>query len=64
LTQSNTPKPRDQTFLIIAGAITALFLPFALAFPPTLLEKLAAMVALVLVAAGIAALVMKLRQRK
>ena len=52
-----------QTFLIIAGAITAVFLPFALAFPPTLLEKLAAMVGLVLVAAGIAALVIKLRRK-
>ncbi|HEY3077917.1 MAG TPA: hypothetical protein VGJ74_22305 [Burkholderiales bacterium] len=51
-------------FLIIAGAITALFLPFALAFPPTLLEKLAAMAALVLVAAGISALVVKLRRKK
>jgi len=29
-------------FLIIAGAITALFLPFAVAFPPTLVEKIAA----------------------
>jgi hypothetical protein len=49
-------------FLIIAGAITALFLPFALAFPPTLVEKLAAMAALVVVAAGIAALIIKLRR--
>jgi hypothetical protein len=56
-------KPRDPMFLIIAGAITALFLPFALAFPPTLLEKLAAMVALILLAAGIAALVIKLRRK-
>jgi hypothetical protein len=58
------PKPRDPMFLIIAGAITALFLPFALAFPPTLLEKLAAMAALMLVAAGISALVVKLRRKK
>jgi hypothetical protein len=55
-------KPRDPMFLIIAGAITALFLPFALAFPPTLVEKLAAMAALVVVAAGIAALIIKLRR--
>ena len=60
---SDAPKPRDPMFLIIAGAITAVFLPFALAFPPTLLEKLAAMVGLVLVAAGIAALVIKLRRK-
>jgi hypothetical protein len=50
-------------FLIIAGAITALFLPFALAFPPTLPEKLAAVALLVLAAAGISALVMKLRRK-
>ena len=55
---------RDPNFLIIAGAITALFLPFALAFPPTLLLKLAAMAALVAAAAGISALVMKFRRRK
>ena len=48
---------KDRRFLIIAGAITALFLPFALAFPPSLLEKLIATTGLVLVAAGIAALV-------
>jgi hypothetical protein len=54
---------RDPMFLIIAGTITALFLPFALAFPPTLLEKLGAMVALVLVAAGVSALVLKLRRK-
>jgi hypothetical protein len=54
---------RDPMFLIIAGAITALFLPFALAFPPTLLEKLGAMVALVLVAAGASALILKLRRK-
>ena len=51
-------------FLIVAGAITALFLPFALAFPRTLLEKLGAVVALVLVAAGISALVMALKKRQ
>jgi hypothetical protein len=56
-------KTRDQTFLIIAGAITALFLPFALAFPPTLLLKLAAMAALIAVAAGISALIMKFRKK-
>ena len=37
-----------QTFLIIAGAITALFLPFTLAFPPTLLLKVGATGALIL----------------
>jgi hypothetical protein len=50
------PKP---IFLIISGALTALGLPFALAFPRTLLEKLAAMLLLVLVSAAIAALVTK-----
>ena len=55
---------RDPMFLIVAGAITALFLPFALAFPPGLALKAAAVVALMLAAAGISALVQKLRGRK
>lgn len=55
---------RDPLFLIIAGAITALFLPFALAFPRTLIEKLAAVVLLILIAAGMSALVLRLRRRK
>ena len=55
-------KPRDQTFLIIAGAITALFLPFALAFPPTLIAKAGAVALLVIVAAAISALVRRLRK--
>lgn len=54
---------RDPLFLIIAGAISALFLPFAIAFPPTFLEKLAAVAGLVLVAAGISALILKLRRK-
>ena len=53
-----------QTFLIIAGAITALFLPFTLAFPPTLLLKLAATAALVLAAAGASALILKVRRKQ
>ena len=61
---TGAPKPRDPLFLIIAGAITAIFLPFAVAFPPSLLEKAAAVVLLILVAAGISALVMRLRRRK
>ena len=61
---TDAPKPRDPLFLIIAGAITALFLPFAIAFPPSLLEKAGAVVALMLVAGGISALVVKLRRRK
>ena len=61
---TDAPKPRDPLFLIIAGAITALFLPFAIAFPPSLLEKAGAVVALMLVAAGISALVVKLRRQK
>jgi predicted benzoate:H+ symporter BenE len=54
----------EPLFLVIIGAVTALFLPFALAFPRTLLEKLGAVVALVLVAAGISALVMALKKRQ
>jgi len=49
-------------FLIITGALTALGLPFALAFPRSLLEKLGAMILLVLAAAGIAALILHLRK--
>jgi len=57
----NKPEP---LFLIITGAVTALFLPFALAFPRTLLEKLGAVVVLVLIAAAIAALVLHLRKNQ
>jgi len=57
------PTIKDRNFLIIAGAITAFFLPFALAFPPSLLEKLIATIGLMLVAAGIAALVVRLRRK-
>ena len=56
-------KPRDATFLIVAGAITALFLPFALAFPRSLLEKLIATAALVAVACAVAALVARARRK-
>jgi len=56
-------KERTSRFLIIAGALTAAGLPFALAFPKTLLLKLAAMAALVALASAIAAVVMALRKR-
>ena len=61
---SGERKRADPMFLIIAGAITAIFLPFAIAFPPSLLEKAGAVVALMLVAGGISALVVKLRRQK
>ena len=54
---------RTTRFLIIAGAITAAGLPFAIAFPKTFLEKLLAMAALVLVASGIAAGVIAVRKK-
>lgn len=54
---------RDPLFLIIAGAITALFLPFAIAFPRTLIAKLGAVALLVLIAAGISALILRLRRK-
>ena len=54
---------KDKTFLMIAGAVTAFFLPFALAFPPTLLEKLLATAALVAIACGIASLVIRIRRK-
>lgn len=57
-------KKPEPLFLIIAGAVTALFLPFALAFPQTLLEKLAAVALLVLVASGVAALALALRRKR
>jgi len=46
-------------FLIITGAITAAGLPFALAFPPTLVLKMLAMAALIVVAALIAAAIQR-----
>jgi hypothetical protein len=55
-------KKPDPFFLIVMGAATAFGLPFALAFPRTLIEKLLAVLALVLVSAGIAALVMTLKK--
>ena len=54
---------RTSRFLIIAGAITAFGLPVTLAFPPGFLLKVAATAALVAVACGIAALVMKTRRK-
>jgi hypothetical protein len=54
---------RDKTFLIIAGAITALFLPFALAFPPSLLEKAIALGGLLAIAAGVSAVIVRLRRK-
>jgi len=53
---------KDPQFMIIAGAITAFGLPFAIAFPPTLLAKIAAFTALILVAAGVAAGVRRLKK--
>lgn len=55
-------KKPDPLFLIIMGALTAFGLPFALAFPRTLIEKLLAVLALVLVSAAIAALAMTLKK--
>lgn len=57
-------KERSARFLIVAGAITALGLPFALAFPRTLLEKLLAVGALVVLAAAIARVIMALRKKQ
>ena len=54
--------PSNQTFLIIAGAIAAILLPL-LVFLPTLQLKAAAFVAIIAVACGIAALVVRLRKR-
>jgi hypothetical protein len=56
-------KERTSRFLILAGALTAFGLPFALAFPRTLGLKMLAMALLVAVASGIAAGVMALRRK-
>ncbi len=56
-------KKPEPFFFIIMGTATALGMPFALAFPRTLLEKLLAVLALTLAAAAIAALVMRLRKK-
>jgi hypothetical protein len=55
-------KERYARFLIVAGTLTALGLPFALAFPRTLLDKALAVAALVAGAAVIAWIVMALRK--
>ena len=54
---------RYARFLIVAGTLTALGLPFALAFPRTLPDKALAVAALVAVAAAIAWIVMVLRKK-
>ena len=56
-------KKAEPLFLILMGALTALGLPFALAFPPTLIKKLLALAALVLVAAALAAAIEAFRRR-
>ena len=55
-------KEKSARFLIVAGTLTALGLPFAIAFPKTLLEKAVAVAALVAVAAAIAWAVQKMRR--
>jgi hypothetical protein len=54
---------RYAKFLIVAGIVTALGLPFAIAFPRTLLEKLLAVAALVAAATAIAWVAMALRKK-
>ena len=53
---------KDQTFLLVAGVTTALALPL-LVFLPSMEQKLVAFVAIVAVACGISALVVKLRKK-
>ena len=53
---------KNQTFLLIAGIITALLLPM-LVFLQTVELKLAGFVGILVVACGIAALVVKLRKK-
>jgi hypothetical protein len=54
---------RYARFLIVAGTVTALGLPFAIAFPRTLLDKALAIAALVAAAAAIAWMVMVLQKK-
>jgi len=56
-------KERTVRFLIVAGAITAFGLPFALAFPRELLYKALAVAALVAAASGVAWAVMAIRKK-
>lgn len=56
-------KPKKPQFLIIAGAVTALFLPFATALPPTLVEKAIAVAVLVALACGLAAIFVHLKRK-
>jgi hypothetical protein len=56
-------REKASRFLIVAGALIAAGLPFALAFPRTLFEKLLAVTALLIVAAGISAAVGALRKK-
>lgn len=53
---------KDPTFLLVAGVITALLLP-TLVFLPAMELKLAAFVAIVAAACGVAAVVVKLRKK-
>ena len=53
---------KHQTFLLVAGVITALALPL-LVFLPSMEQKLVAFVAILVVACGIAALFVKLRRK-
>ena len=53
---------KDQTFLLVAGVITALFLP-ALVFLQTTELKLIGFIVILAAACGIAALVVKLRKK-
>lgn len=52
----------NQTFLLVAGIITALLLP-TLVFLPTMEQKFAGFAGIIVVAIGIAALVVKLRKK-
>jgi hypothetical protein len=55
-------KRNAQNFLIVAGALTAFGLPFALAFPRTALEKLLCVAALLAAACLIAAAIGAIRR--
>ena len=57
-------KEKDPMFLIIAGAIMALFMPFAMAFPPTLPLKMLAVAGLAAASLAIAWAIRRLKKKK
>ena len=58
------PNDKQPIFLIITGALTALGLPFAIAYPRTVLDKTLAVALLIAVAAAVAAAIEAFLRRR